>query len=128
MSSFDGTVVSTVTEYVDPSMSRLTDDSHNQTLRAQQIADRLGSSRLTDDSHNHTLRAQQIAERLGNASPTSTLLSERVNNASPTSTLQSERVNTASPTSSHSSSTQLRKSTVLRSVFVQDIGWASQVG
>lgn len=91
MSSFDGTVVSTVTECVDPS----------------------SASRLTDDSHDQTLRAQQIAERLGNISPTSTL--------------QSERLNNVSPTSSHGSSTQLRKSTVLRSVFVKDIGWASQV-
>lgn len=91
MSSFDGTVVSTVTECVDPS----------------------SASRLTDDSHDQTLRAQQIAERLGNISPTSTL--------------QSERLNNVSPTSSHGSSTQLRKSTVLRSVFVKDIGWASQL-
>ncbi|XP_056010462.1 serine/threonine-protein kinase PLK4-like isoform X2 [Ostrea edulis] len=90
MSSFDGTVVSTVTEYVDPS----------------------SASRLTDDSHDQTLRAQQIADRLGNISPTSTL--------------QSERINNTSPTSSHSS-TQLRKSTVLRSVFVQNVGWASQL-
>ncbi|XP_061163972.1 serine/threonine-protein kinase PLK4-like [Saccostrea echinata] len=91
MSSFDGTVVSTVTELVDPS----------------------SASRLTDDSHDQTLRAQQIAERLGNISPTSTL--------------QSERVTNTSPTSSHSSSTQLRKATVLRSVLVKDIGWASQL-
>ncbi|XP_022326348.2 serine/threonine-protein kinase PLK4-like isoform X4 [Crassostrea virginica] len=91
MSSFDGTVVSTVTECVDPS----------------------SASRLTDDSHDQTLRAQQIAERLGNISPTSTL--------------QSERMNNVSPTSSHSSSTQLRKSTVLRSVFVKSIGLASQL-
>ena len=91
MSSFDGTVVSTVTEWVDPS----------------------SASRLTDDFHDQTLRAQQIAERLSNISPTSTL--------------QSERMNNVSPTSSHSSSTQLRKSTVLRSVFVKSIGLASQV-
>ena len=94
MSSFDGTVVSTVADSVD----RLTD------------------TRYTDDSQDRTLQSAAIAERLGAISPTSTLRSERtVGNTSPTS-------------STTSGNSQLRKPReVIRNVYVQDVGWASQV-
>ncbi|KAK3099608.1 hypothetical protein FSP39_006997 [Pinctada imbricata] len=83
---------------------------------ATDSVDRLTDTRYTDDSQDRTLQSQAIADRLGNISPTSTLRSERtVGNISPTS-------------STTSGNSQLRKPReTLRSVYVPEVGWASQL-